>query len=71
VLIELEEGEMDGACRTHKNNETCTNNLMGKYEAEISPCWWKDVTKIYVKERVRDCVFWIQFPKNIKIGGLS
>jgi hypothetical protein len=58
---------MDEACRTHENHGKPTKSLVVIYEAEISRCRWKDVTKIEVKERVEDGVFWIQFPKDRKI----
>jgi hypothetical protein len=59
---------MEGACRTHENDEKCTKSLVGKYEAEIFLCRWKDITKIDVKESLGDGVCWIQFPRNRKIS---
>ena len=59
-----------GVCRTHERDEICTKNLVGKYEAEISRCRWKDITKIDVKERLGDVVCWIQLLKNRKISAI-
>jgi hypothetical protein len=50
TVNQMEEVEMDGACRTHDSDETCTKILVGKYGAEISRCSWKDITNLTLKK---------------------